>query len=92
MRVDKYLKVTRILKRRAVSKELADNQRILINDKIAKPSSTIKVDDFITIILGNKSIKIKVMKLANFTKKEDSDELYELIEEVRLDHINTENV
>lgn len=86
MRVDKYLKVTRILKRRTISKELADNQRILVNDKIAKPSTNIQVDDFVTIILGNKSIKIKVLKLANFSKKEESDELYELIEEIRLDY------
>ena len=86
MRVDKYLKVTRILKRRTVSKELADNQRILVNDKVAKPSTTIKEGDFITIILGNKSIKIKVVKIANFSKKEESEELYELIEEIRLDH------
>lgn len=86
MRVDKYLKVTRILKRRTVSKELADNQRILVNDKVSKPSTSIKEGDFITIILGNKSIKIKVVKTANFSKKEESDELYELIEEIRLDH------
>ena len=84
MRVDKYLKVARILKRRVVAKELADNQRILINDKVAKASSTIKEEDVITIIFGNRSLKIKVVKIAEYVKKEDSSDLYEIIEELRM--------
>lgn len=83
MRIDKYLKVSRILKRRAVAKELADNDRILINDKIAKASTTIKVDDTITVIFGNRSLKVKVLLLKEHVKKEESTDLYEIIEELR---------
>ncbi len=83
MRIDKYLKVARILKRRAIAKELADNDRVLINDKIAKASASIKVDDTITVIFGNRSLKVRVLKLAEFAKKEESSELFEVVEEIR---------
>ena len=86
MRVDKYLKIARVLKRRAISKELAVNDRILINDRLAKPSSSVKVGDSITIIFGNRSLKIRVLDIATYTKKEDAQELYEIIEETRINN------
>ncbi|MFI3283638.1 MAG: RNA-binding S4 domain-containing protein [Erysipelotrichaceae bacterium] len=85
MRVDKYLKVARVLKRRAISKELADNDRIIVNGRIAKPSTDIQVNDEITIIFGNRSLKIKVIELAMHTKKEEASDLYEVIEENRIE-------
>lgn len=63
MRLDKYLKISRLIKRRTVAKEVADNNLILINDLMAKPSSTVKVGDILIITLGNKIREIKVTSL-----------------------------
>lgn len=81
MRLDKYLKVTRILKRRTVGKELAKNQRILINERVAKPATEINVNDIIEVIFGNRHLKIKVLDVQQYSKKEDANMLYEVIEE-----------
>jgi len=81
MRLDKYLKVTRILKRRTVGKELAKNQRILINDRIAKPATEINVNDIIEVIFGNRHLKIRVLSVQQYSKKEDANMLYEVVNE-----------
>lgn len=81
MRVDKYLKVARILKRRTISKELADNSRVLVNDKVAKPSKDIDIGDTITVLYGQRFLKVKVLSLANQTKKNEANALYEVLEE-----------
>ncbi len=80
MRIDKYLKVARILKRRTAAKELALNQRVLINDKVAKASSEIKINDIVEISFGNRVLKFKVLSLAQQVKKADAEMLYEVIE------------
>lgn len=80
MRIDKYLKVARILKRRTAAKELALNQRVLINDKVAKASSEIKINDIVEISFGNRVLKLKVLSLAQQVKKADAEMLYEVIE------------
>ena len=80
MRLDKYLKVTRILKRRAVAKELADNGRILLNDKTAKASAPVKLGDIIEVTFGSKKLKIRVLEIQEFTKKEKAVMMYEVIE------------
>ena len=81
MRLDKYLKVTRILKRREVAKELAKNQRILINGKFAKPSTEIKIKDEIEVIFGQRHLLIRVLKIQAYTKKAEADTMYEVINE-----------
>lgn len=63
MRLDKYLKVSRLIKRRVVAKEASDKDLIKINDKIAKPASLVKVGDVLTITLGNKIRTIKITSL-----------------------------
>ena len=63
MRLDKYLKISRIIKRRTLAKEAAENQKIEINQKISKPSSTVNVDDILTLHLGSKIIVVKVTSL-----------------------------
>ena len=81
MRIDKYLKVSRLIKRRTLAKEVAENERIYINDKPAKPSKEVKIGDIITIEFGNKIVKVRVVSLENVTKKEDATTLYEFISE-----------
>mgnify|MGYP000031295817 FL=1 len=63
MRLDKYLKTARILKRRTVSKELADNQRVFVNGKVAKPSTEVKVGDIIKVAFGYRELTIRVLML-----------------------------
>ncbi len=84
MRLDKYLKVSRIIKRRTVAKEVADNGRILVNGRISKSSSKLSVEDIIEIQFGNKIVIIKVLELRDSTKKEDSSKMFEIIEEKRI--------
>lgn len=79
MRIDKFLKVSRILKRRSVSKELADNQRIEINNKIVKPSHEVKVGDLVGITFGNRKIVVRVLDIMDIMKKEDAKNSYEIV-------------
>lgn len=81
MRLDKFLKVSRVIKRRTVAKEIADQGRILINDKVAKSSSAVSVGDVLTIKFGNKTSKIKVLELKETTKKNEAAGMYELVSE-----------
>ena len=77
MRLDKYLKVARIIKRRTVAKEAVSKDKVEINDKLAKPSSAVKENDILTLHLGLKIIKVKVTSLA--PKKDEL--MYELLSE-----------
>ncbi|MCI6508696.1 MAG: RNA-binding S4 domain-containing protein [Bacilli bacterium] len=81
MRLDKYLKVSRLIKRRTLAKEASEAERILINNMIAKPSKEIKIGDVITIQYGKKIIEVKVTSLIDSTKKADATLMYELISE-----------
>ena len=81
MRLDKYLKVSRLIKRRTLAKEVAANERILVNGKPAKPSKEIKPGDEITISFGNKDVTVKVLSLEASTKKADAILLYEFVKE-----------
>ncbi len=79
MRLDKYLKVSRLIKRRTVANEACDAGRVSINDKVAKASSEVKEGDIIDISFGNKNVKVKVTRILESTKKEDAEEMYEYI-------------
>ena len=81
MRLDKYLKVSRLIKRRTLAKEASEADRILINGKIAKPSKEVNVGDIITITYGKKIVDIKVISLIDSTKKQDAQLMYELVSE-----------
>lgn len=83
MRLDKFLKVSRIIKRRSVAKEVADKGRIQINGKLAKSSSDVKAADEIRIQFGNKTLVVEVTDLKESTKKEDADKMYRVISEER---------
>ena len=81
MRLDKFLKVSRIIKRRSVAKEIADQGRILINNLPAKSSSKVKVGDTLTIKFGNKTETIKINRIVETTKKSEAEDMYELLDE-----------
>ena len=76
MRIDKYLKVSRIIKRRTVACEACEQGKVLINDKVAKPSSDVKVGDVIEIRFGSNTVRVKVTTLAEHAKKEDAGDMY----------------
>lgn len=81
MRLDKYLKVSRLIKRRTLAKEASESERILVNHIVAKPSKEIKIGDIITIQYGRKTIEVKVISLTESIKKTDAALMYELISE-----------
>ncbi len=80
MRLDKYLKVSRIIKRRTVAKEISESGRILINDKLAKPSTKVKEGDIIQITFANRILKAKIINIAEHVRKKDAREMYVIIE------------
>ena len=79
MRLDKYLKVSRLIKRRTVANEAADAGRVLLNGKEAKPSACVKVGDIIEIGFGNKTVKVEVLAIADTSRKEEAKELFKYI-------------
>ncbi|MDD3220134.1 MAG: RNA-binding S4 domain-containing protein [Lachnospiraceae bacterium] len=76
MRLDKFLKVSRLIKRRTVANEACDAGRVLVNDKPAKASVKIKVGDIIEIQFGTKSVKVEVLDVQETVKKEAAAELF----------------
>lgn len=85
MRLDKYLKVSRIIKRRPVAKEVADKGRIKVNGILAKSSTDLKINDEIEICFGNKLLTVRVLEMKDSTKKEDATRMYEIINETRIE-------
>ncbi|ANZ57326.1 hypothetical protein BGL34_06370 [Fructilactobacillus lindneri] len=81
MRIDKFLKISRIIKRRPVAKKISDQGRVFINGKEAKSSSKVGVGDEILIKFGNKELTVQVRELLQTTKKSDSDQMYEVLAE-----------
>ncbi len=79
MRLDKYLKVSRLIKRRSVANEACDAGRVMINDKPAKASSTVKEGDIITISFGNREVKVEVLDVQETVKKEEAKELFKYL-------------
>lgn len=80
MRLDKYLKVSRLIKRRTVANEACDAGRISVNDKVARASYEVKVGDVLAIGLGTKPLKVKVISVTEYAKKDEVSELYSIVE------------
>lgn len=80
MRLDKYLKVSRIIKRRTVAKEACDTGRVSINGKPAKPGTEVKTDDIIEIRFGNRLLKAQITDVSEVVKKENAAAMYRIIE------------
>ncbi|HFH9280225.1 TPA: RNA-binding S4 domain-containing protein [Streptococcus agalactiae] len=85
MRLDKYLKVSRIIKRRPVAKEVADKGRVKVNGVLAKSSTDLKLNYQVEIRFGNKLLTVKVLEMKDSTKKEDAIKMYEIINETRIE-------
>ncbi len=81
MRIDKFLKISRLIKRRTIAKEACDQGRILIGDKPAKPGSEVKVGDIITLGFASKTIRVEVLALKEHVKKEEALDLYRQLPE-----------
>jgi len=79
MRVDKYLKVSRLIKRRSVAHDACEDARIFVNDKEAKPGKDIKVGDTIKICFGQSEVKVRVLATPDHIGKDDAASLYEVI-------------
>lgn len=89
MRLDKFLKVSRLIKRRTVAKEVADQGRIDINGVTAKSSSTVKEGDQLTIRYGNRTLVVAIARILDTTKKEDAARMYEIVSEERVTETNS---
>ncbi len=79
MRLDKYLKVSRLIKRRTIANEACDAGRVLVNGKPAKASMSVKVSDIIEIGFGSKNVKVEVLDIQDTTKKDDAKELFKYL-------------
>ena len=79
MRLDKYLKISRVIKRRTLAKDIIDIGFVKINDKIAKPSTTIKEGDILELTLGERVLTIRVLSLLPYSKKDEASSMYEII-------------
>ena len=79
MRLDKYLKVSRLIKRRTVANEACDAGRVLLNDKVARASAEVKAGDVITIQFGNMDVKVEVLTVQETVRKEEAKEMFQYL-------------
>ncbi len=86
MRLDKFLKVSRLIKRRTLAKEVSDQGRITINGQVAKASSTVKVGDVLAIRFGQKLVTVKIERLQETVRKEDAAAMYSVVKEEKVEN------
>ena len=79
MRLDKYLKNSRIIKRRTVAKDACEQGRVEVNGKIAKPGLELKTGDIVQVTFGSNVLKVRVLAIPEVVRKDDADSLYEVI-------------
>ncbi len=79
MRLDKYLKVSRLIKRRTIANDACDAGRVMVNGKVAKASADVKVGDRIDIEFGNKNVAVEITQILDTTKKEDAKEMFQYL-------------
>jgi len=84
MRLDKYLKVSRLIKRRALAKDVSDQGKIEVNGKVAKPSHIVKVGDILTLHFGSRMIRARVLRLEGTARREEASEMYEIVDEAKV--------
>lgn len=79
MRLDKYLKVSRLVKRRTIANEMCDAGKVLVNGKVCRASYSVKVGDVLELSLGEKKVKVEILNVMEFCKKEKVQEMYKVI-------------
>ncbi len=79
MRLDKYLKVTRLIKRRTIANEACDAEKIIVNGKTARASYDVKIGDIIEINMGSRPLKVKVLNVTEYATKENASDNYTVI-------------
>lgn len=79
MRLDKYLKISRIIKRRTVANEACDAGRVIVNGKAARASYDVKVGDVVEVMLGSKPVKFSITSINEYAKKEEASDMYKLL-------------
>ncbi|MBR2442244.1 MAG: RNA-binding S4 domain-containing protein [Clostridia bacterium] len=79
MRIDKFLKLSRILKRRTVAQEACSGEKVLINGKVAKPSANVKIGDVVEVLYASGVLKFRILNIKETVKKEEAASLYEVI-------------
>lgn len=84
MRLDKFLKVSRLIKRRTLAKDVSDQGRIEVNGRVAKPSAELKVGDLITLNFGSRVVKVRVLRLDGTARKDEAQEMYEIVDEYKV--------
>lgn len=85
MRLDKFLKVSRLIKRRTLAKEVSDQGRITVNGIQAKASTTVKVGDELVVRFGQKLVTVKIERIQETTKKEEAAEMYSVVKEEKIE-------
>lgn len=80
MRLDKYLKISRIIKRRTIANEVCDAKHVTVNGKVARASYEVKIDDIIEVTMGSNKLKLQVLDIHEFARKETAPSMYKFIE------------
>lgn len=88
MRIDKFLKVSRLIKRRSIAKEMAEQERVKVNGKVAKPAQNVGVGDEIELTFGQTIVTVKVLETKEYVKKEEATSLYEVIKEEKINRFD----
>ncbi|HWQ72763.1 MAG TPA: RNA-binding S4 domain-containing protein [Desulfitobacteriaceae bacterium] len=83
MRIDKFLKVSRLIKRRTVAKDICEGGKILLNGKIAKPSAEVKVGDIIIIEMGHRLLEVRILDISPNVRANEASSLYEVLQNER---------
>lgn len=86
MRLDKFLKVSRVIKRRTLAKEISDEGRVKVNDHTAKAGTTLSAGDIVEIRFGQKVVTLEIMQLEAHAKKEEAERMYKIISEDRIEN------
>ena len=84
MRLDKFMKVSRLIKRRTLAKDVSDQGRIEVNGRVAKPSAELKVGDVIKMNFGSRTLVVRVARLTTTARKDEALEMYEVVEEIKV--------
>lgn len=90
MRLDKFLKVSRLIKRRTVAKEFAENEKVTVNGRVAKPANDVKQGDIVTIQLGGRKLTVEILDVKDSVRAGEASSLYKILEDIPPKFINND--